>query len=457
MTTETDNLAQENEALKGRVQELEKENAKLKAKLGRNSTNSSRPPSSDNPKARAIRKKKRRSARRQGAQKGHKPSHRQQMMPDKIIAQIPSQCQHCQSDLHGLELNPVVHQIIDIPPIKPVVTDYHLHRLTCSCCQKTTRGQLPYGMPNVHFGFQFRALLSTLVGAYRLSRRQAQRFANHICQVPISLGSVSNMEKLTTKALKPCVEQVAQHLRQGEHLHFDETGFPIRPGSGGQLWVATEGHLSLFLVHPSRGKVAFKTLLGDFDGLLTSDRFSTYKCYDFSKRQFCLAHLLRDFQGLADRGGKAGKVGQGLVNVLELGFRCLRWDRQETVKMGPNDRKWLGEHMRLAVRQFLTDATQLARPPSWAKTLLEQEDAMWRWVDNEGMDLTNNPAERSLRHGVLLRKVCFFVQSLRGADFVAFILTCVQSLRAQARDTFSFLKILLNHELDTPSLLPIPS
>ncbi len=113
--------------------------------------------------------------------------------------------------------------------------------------------------------------------------------------------------------------------------------------------------------------------------------------------------------------------------------------------------------MRLAVRQFLTDATQLARPPSWAKTLLEQEDAMWRWVDNEGMDLTNNPAERSLRHGVLLRKVCFFVQSLRGADFVAFILTCVQSLRAQARDTFSFLKILLNHELDTPSLLPIPS
>ena len=99
---------------------------------------------------------------------------------------------------------------------------------------------------------------------------------------------------------------------------------------------------------------------------------------------------------------------------------------------------------------------ELPRPPSWAQSLLKTEKGLWLWLEEEGLAISNNEAERALRHAVLWRKMCFEVESERGARFAERILTVVQSLCSQGRDTFTFLRDLLKHDAHTPSLLLSP-
>src|SRR4051794_38725376 len=170
------------ESLRGRIAELEQRIADLEARLQLNSTNSSKPPSSD-PIGLKRKPPTPPSRRHRGGQPGHPKAFRPLVPPEKLRSSRdckPSACRRCGHHLHGDDPVPIVHQVADLPKIEPIVDEYRLHRLTCPDCGTTTCGTLPVGVPTGNFSPYTQAVLATLAGAYRLSKRQIQQLAGDL-------------------------------------------------------------------------------------------------------------------------------------------------------------------------------------------------------------------------------------------------------------------------------------
>jgi len=166
------------------IASLETRIAELEQKLNLNSTNSSKPPSSDPP---AVKAKRRPppppSGRRRGGQPGHERHTRALVPPEQLRETFdvkPTHCGGCGAALQGEDLNPMRHQVAEIPPLRPAVDEYRLHRLTCSCCGATTRAELPAGVPTGAFGPRLRAILAMFAGSYRLAKRPIQQLASDL-------------------------------------------------------------------------------------------------------------------------------------------------------------------------------------------------------------------------------------------------------------------------------------
>src|SRR5262245_44028766 len=162
------------ESFKGRVAELERRVGDLEARLKLNSTNSSRPPSSD-PLGLKRKPPAPPSGRKRGGQPGHPGAQRRLVPPEKacsITECRPTDCRRCGQALLGDDPTPLVHQVAELPRIEPLVDEYRLHRLACPRCGITTCATLPAGVPTGGFGPYLQAVLSTLAGGDRLSKRQ---------------------------------------------------------------------------------------------------------------------------------------------------------------------------------------------------------------------------------------------------------------------------------------------
>ena len=153
-------------ALEARVTALEGMMQALHAQLTQTSRNSSRPPSSDPPSH--PRRRRPRSTRRRGGQPGHLGSTRP-LVPveevDEVVVLKPQQCSRCQAPLWGDDASPFRHQVIEIPPIKPVITEYQWHQLPCPACGETTRAPWPAGVPSGTYGPRVHATVALCTGA----------------------------------------------------------------------------------------------------------------------------------------------------------------------------------------------------------------------------------------------------------------------------------------------------
>src|SRR5262244_2557190 len=172
-------------AVKGEVREL-------RAQLGQSSQNSSRPPSSDGPQ---VKRKPPRapSGRKRGGQPGH-PVHQRALLPleavDEVVVRKPTHCRRCGRALHGSETVPLRHQVVEVPPPRPHVTEYQLHRLVCAGCGITTCGTLPPGVPRHGYGPRLASLVGLCGGAYRMSKRMVASFCLEVLGVPLALGEI---------------------------------------------------------------------------------------------------------------------------------------------------------------------------------------------------------------------------------------------------------------------------
>jgi len=225
----------------------------LQEQLTQTSRNSSRPPSSDPPHS--ERPHRPRSTRRRGGQPGH-PGHTRTLVPvdevDEVVVIKPEQCTHCQAPLSGDDPKPWRHQVIEMPPIKPVVTEYQWHQLACPACGKTTRAAWPAGVPSGTYGPRVHAMVALYTGAYRLSKRTTQQAMEEVCGVPISVGTISQLEQATTEALAVPVEEAHTYVHAQEVVHLDETSW--RQGDNrAWLWVAVTSLVTVFVVRMSRG------------------------------------------------------------------------------------------------------------------------------------------------------------------------------------------------------------
>lgn len=306
LIAENAELRAENAALKERVAKLEATVRELLERLNLDSSNSHQPPSSDQPKRSPKpksddKKKRKRSSSRKGNSSARK------LLPPEEVDHLhelkPQSCQHCNHALTGDDLEPQRHQVTELPPIKPVVTEYRLHALKCTpppmrrgCCGKTTRAQLPEDVSWSHFGPRLKAFIILLIGAYRLSRRQTQALLNEF-KIEVSLGSIHNIEQEASKGLAKPVAEVAHAVQEMPVAKIDETSWREQ-GKRRWLWVVTTALATLFVIRDSRRKTIAQELLGeDFLGIVISDRYSSYHWIDEARHQYCWAHRHRPWRG----------------------------------------------------------------------------------------------------------------------------------------------------------------
>jgi len=435
--------------------------ADLKAQAGQNSTNSSKPPSSDPPGV--GHRPTPRTGRKPGGQPGHK-GHKRELLPieevDQLVRLVPETCSQC----HGPTVEmpgapqPWRHQVTELPPVKPHVTEYQQCFGFCAKCEHWTAAPLPLGVSPSAFGPRLTALVALLAGQYRLSKRLVQDLLSNVLGVDLALGSVSRLEANVSAALEQPVEEARQHVQQATIAHMDETGWRESRHKA-WLWVAVTTAVTVFLIDKSRSaSVALRMLGKDFTGFLVTDRWSAYGWVDVHLRQVCWSHLLRDFQGWVERGGEGAVLGKKLLKQARRMFQ--RWHR---VRDGTLTRDAFGRWMQKverAVGRLLRKAEVCpdAKVAGMAKEILKLEPALWTFVQVDGLEPTNNVAERAIRPAVLYRKGCFGTHSPEGSRFVERMLTVVATLRQQKRNVLEFLTTAYAahlRELPAPSLLPV--
>ena len=413
----------------------------LEARLGLNSSNSSKPPSSDPPSS--SRPSKPPSGKKPGGQRGHQRSIRPLVAPDFIHELKPPRCKSCQRALNGDDPAPIRHQVTEIPRIRPTVTEYRLHELSCPC-GKLTRAPLPEGVPSGAFGPVLMSTVALFTTRYRQSKRLAQEFLATFLNVDISHGAICKIEQRTSSAIAAPVEEARLFVQQQPVVNGDETGWPEGKADGRKLmawlWVATTPLVTVFLIARSRGEAIAKKLLGDkFNGIFGSDRWKAYDWLNAVMRQLCWAHLIRDFQSWVDRKGSSAWVGEALLVQVEKMFEW--WAKLNAQQL---TREQFQEQME-PVREEILRLLKVARdgedkkPAGMAKAMLKLEHGLFTFVDEEGVEPTNNASERALRPGVIQKKLTFGTESEKGSRFVERMLTVTTTLRQQNRDVLGFL------------------
>jgi len=434
--------------LTDRVQELE-------AQLKKDSSNSSKPPSSDPPwKPPAQRRQK---GRPRGGQPGHAGRERTEVPPDEVVVLKPPSCQHCGAELTGDDPSPWRHQVTDIPEVVARTTEFQLHLLQCHHCQQHTRAAWPEGVPQGAFGPRLQAIIAVCSGAYRLSKRSIEELLADFFKVRVSLGSIANIEQGISTLLAPPVDEAAERVRRSLVVHADETGW-TQAHKRAWLWVAATAKVVVFMIRRLRSAAVAQELLGRcFAGVLVADQFLGYRWVKLARRQLCWAHLVRHFRALLDYGVEAQAFGERLLALTEGLF--AQWHRIRDGTLPRAQFPELAAPFQADFGALLREGTGSShrRVRTLCTGLLRDESALWTFVTRRGVEPTNNAAERALRHAVVWRKTSFGTDSEGGSRFVERMLTVVATLRCQGRNVLEYVTAACQAGLlgrAAPSLLP---
>ncbi len=445
------------EQLERQYEELKAENAVLREQVKRNSKNSSRPPSQDVSTGFKPKEKKAKGKQR-GAQFGHK-GHENKLYPVEVCETVedyyPERCIECGGVVEGSDSAPYRVQKVEIPPVAPVVSEHRFHALTCERCGTTTRAWDDEIINGSRYGERVVAHVGVLSGQYRQSHRMVQELLRELFGIELSVGSINQLRQESSASVAAAVSEAQDHVQQQAHVNMDETSFAQGNTDGknpkrskGWLWVMVTPLVSYFAVCLSRSGAVCQQLLGDaFAGIVGSDRFSAYNRLNLENRQLCWAHLKRDLTQIAERSGIAGELGEALLEQQRLLFE--QWYRVRDGTLSRTDFAKTVQPIRNQFHQLLTEGagydiapkekTPLAKTVRSCQQLLKVEPALWTFITTEGVEPTNNAAERALRPAVLWRKNSFGAQSEAGSLFVSRMLTVVTSLRSQNRPVLEYL------------------
>jgi transposase len=453
------------------ITDAEKQIADLERQLAarqKNSTNSSKPPSSDglagNSRQRGRRKK---SKRKPGGQKGHPGHHRPLASPEQVQEVrpvLPVACKHCGQSLPQQPeqiqtVGPVQrHHVTELPPIQPYVIEYQCPKVVCPACGAGTRAPLPEEAQG-DFGPQLMALIAYLTVVCRMPRRVVEAFLEHVLGISMSLGSTQKCWEVASAAVAQPCEELEKQLKNEPVLNSDETGWRNN-GEKRYLWVLVARGFVFFTVAKTRSSEVLIHLLGAvFAGILCHDRFSAYFKYHQGLAQLCWAHLKRNILGIQDFA-KTTDAQRFCRNALALYASLFRlWrkfqggliDRGQLILRSiPLQKRWFE-----LAEQYLDSDDKEVR--NMATALFQHCERLFTFLEHPGVEPTNNCAEQALRIAVQLRKIVFGNRSAQGEVATARLLTVAQTCRMQGRNALEYLsEAIIRHRRHQPAprLLP---
>jgi transposase len=447
-----------------RIEALIRQVAELTERLARNSGNSNLPPSSDSPGARANRNKgKSGKGKHRGGQPGHRGSRRALLAAeqvDDVVDFFPEHCEHCSQ---ALPRTPDAHskryQFTELPAFEPHTTEYRRHQVLCLCCGKATRAAYDaQKIPSSPFGPRLMSAVALLTGVYHLSRRRTVELLSDLVGVRISLGAVSRVEERVSEAVVPAVEEAHDHVVRAAVKHTDGTTW-LQAGVMLSLWTIATACATVFKIVSNGRSETLRPLYGKLRGILVSDRATALNFWAMERRQICWAHLLRKFISFEERDGEAGEFGRELLQYTGLLFEYWT-DFREGRLSREGLRVWMApvREQFEALLQRVVDAKLVEVSGSCADMLVHRM-ALWNFVEHEGVEPTNNHAERELRAFVLWRKRSFGTQSERGNRFAERLMTIAHTARKQGKNVLELLTACCVARLDDgncPSLFERP-
>ncbi len=431
-------------SLEQRVSELESENALLKeriARLEKNSSNSSKPPSSDITKPKEEQRQP--GKRKVGAQPGHKANWRREFREDEIGRRRKikiSWCPECHNKLKQRLDEVVVHQQAELVKNPVIVTEYQLHGGFCRCCNKVVYPPLPDGViPGQLFGPRLLTLFGFMKAEMGVSVSELAEFSAEVLKLKISRGAVQNCIFRVSDAIKAAYDELAQAIPKQTALHIDETGWKEK-GKRQWVWLFCNQVIAFFVISKSRGCQVLKEVLGDnFLGALTSDFYSAYTKYASPKQQFCLAHLIRELKFLTTLPAEQSKrFGMKMLAFMRRLFKL--WHARDSYSPDVWHKK--AERFKRDLECYIysrrferrTDARRIQR------RIIKHWPALFRFLDlPELYQPTNNHAERTLRPLVRLRRISQGSRGTPGSQWTARAASVVASCKLQKRSVWQFL------------------
>jgi transposase len=437
-------------AMDRRIRQLEARVEKLERQLAKGSRNSSAPPSSDPPGTPRPPRGKDRSGRGPGAQPGHEGRGRD-LLPacavDEVIEHWPARCGcgHVFSvDERCPVGEPARHQVEQLPAITVRVIEHRAHRVSCPECGARARAELPQDVTASAFDPGLQAALVTLSVRNRVSRRDVVELAEELFGARISTGTVDAILARAGEALACPHEDLLQRVRGARALNVDETGWRTA-GERRALWGAFTQRHAFFRIASDRHEDHAKSLLAHTSAIVTSDRWWAYGHLPLARRQLCWAHLKRDFAAHAEGLGAEREFGEEGLKLCERVFWawevfCHTHDRRELRRSV----RRLRRTYKPIVRRYAAKRARNKYCRGMARNLLKAWPALWTFANHNGVEPTNNHAERALRSAVIYRKLALGSQSEQGERRIARLLSAHTTCRLQHRSLFAYLTDVLS-------------
>jgi transposase len=452
LEAEVSRLQEEVARLGAENMRLAAENAELRRRLGMNSQNSHKAPSSDGYRKKRIQPAMPQGEKRaQGGQVGHKgKTLRQVEKPDKVEVHLPEQCVICGRVISADEPHEVVgkRQVFDLPEPKLEVTEHHLGQI--ECCGQEQAGEYPaHVRAGVQYGPGVRALVTKLSVDHKMPLGQISRLFTDLYEYELNSETVEMALMQGYELAEPLEAATMERLKGAQVAHFDETGLRI---AGKLQWLHTVSNAlyTHLFVHEKRGKDALRSaasVLKDFRGRAIHDCLAAYFEFTQALHGLCNAHIVRELQALIeDRSHWAEAL---RTFLLELYAQARPLQGLEA------------ENARQRYRQILSQAEQEEPPPqpktgkgrpkntpgrNLLRRLRQYEEAVLAFALVAGIPFTNNQAERDLRPAKIKQKVSGCFRTQPGARVYARLQAVISTCRKQERNVFSVLRNLFAYQ-----------
>jgi transposase len=434
------------EQLAARIRELE-------AQLGKDSHNSSKPPSSDGLKKepaanqQSLRPKGRRKV---GGQKGHKGhTLKFSATPDKIETESAAYCEHCS---HPLSEDDVIgfqaRQVVDLPELKMQTTEYRALQSQCPCCQHTTQADFPIGVEHpVQYGSRVKAL-SVYLKSYQLIpyHRQSELFADVFEHTP-SLALLVGAQQQCYQNLEPLEQMLKSALLQAPVVCFDESGLRVE-GSGHWIHSASTPDLTLYFIHKKRGTEAMKAadVLPHYTGVAVHDGYHSYPTFNNCEHALCNAHHLRELTLMFEHYGQEWAM--FLMVLLKDAWRIVKRHKAlglEALSAALIDS--INACYDYILAEALEEIALLPTPPPNKRGKPKQHPAknlyarlhkgkaeVLRFICDFRVPFDNNQAERDIRMIKTQQKISGTFRTLQGAQVFCRIRSYVSTLKKQEQN-----------------------
>jgi len=430
--------------LESTIQQLQVRVHELEAKLSKDSSNSSKPPSSDGlkRKPKSLRKQ---SGKKPGGQQGHVGKGLAQVNnPDIIVTHVPASCTGCGSDLSDVSGATVEQrQVFDIPQPKINVTEHRIEEKKCPCCGELSRALFPENIKGpVQYGDRVRALIAYFSHEHFIPVDRVCEIFEDIFGVSLSPGTCANVDKQLFTNLEVFEASLKAYLLVSHILHFDETGMRCEKKLH-WVHVASSQKATLYTMHKKRGQEAMEAggILPAFQGTAVHDHWFPYFAYSQVKHGLCNAHHLRELTFIYE---------QEKEDWAKRMYELLIYANKEVENH--IEQRVLPSQILLQIeqdyQQILTDgfAYQASLPllPTGkrgkqkqraGKNLLdrlkEKRDCVLRFIHDFSVPFTNNQGERDIRMVKLKQKIggCFRV--FTGGEIFCRIRSYISTARKQ--------------------------
>lgn len=442
LESEVTRLENENQCLEKQVHHLT--NRLVKYETPKNSKNSSKPPSSDFPKQKRTQSLRVPSGKKPGGQIGHEGTTlRMTSTPDFIEEHSPFFCSCCGEDLSALPGSFAgKRQVIDIPPITPIVTEHQLFDKRCKCGH-INRASFPTGVTApVSYGENVQALTAYLSTRQYLPFKRLSELLSDVFGLSVSTGGIDYLlNKMKSKATA-VYESIRQNVLKNNVIGADETGVSIN-GKNNWAWTFQHDNATFIAIHPNRGYKAIDAIMpeGLQNNILVTDCWSSYFKTNAASHQLCTAHLLRELTFMKEKykyDTWANRMAQLITKALDL-RRENNTTKVEVDQIMNSFSDLIIEPLNKEMKEVIT----------FQKRMVKYSAYVFNFLQNPDIPPDNNGSERAIRNFKIKLKISGFFKSIQGARVYATIRSVIDTAIKNNKNPLEIIKLIAQCQVAT--------